>query len=108
MRSNWRKTALWAAFGVAAIGGAVAAVGDIGPDVDPVYFALPLQPETGNPVECTAGGAQTLGLGYPIGVRLDGKGVGLWDIYLPLSGTGMGQAVAHGGPGSGGRDGDWI
>ena len=44
MRSNWRKTALWAAFGVAALGGAVAAVGDIGPDVDPVYFALPLQP----------------------------------------------------------------
>ena len=102
MRSNWRKTALWAAFGVAALGGAVAAVGDIGPDVDPVYFALPLQPETGNPVECTAGGAQTLGLGYPIGVRLDDKGVGVWDIYLPLSGTGTGVAVAHGGPAPGG------
>lgn len=96
MQSNWRKTALWAAFGVAALGGAVAAVGDLGPDVDPVYFALPLQPATGNPVECMAGSGQTLGLGYPIGIRLDGKGVGMWDIYVPLSGSGQGQAVAHG------------
>lgn len=102
MQSNWRKTALWAAFGVAAIGASVAAVGDLGPDVDPVYFALPLQPETGNPVDCTDGAGPALGLGYPIGVRLDGKGVGEWDIYLPLSGSGYGQAVAHGGAAPGG------
>ena len=103
MRSNWRtKTALWAAMGVVMVGGVYAAVGDIGPDVEPVYFALPLQSPTGNPVDCTTGGGQTLGLGYPIGVRIDGNGIGEWDLYIPLSGTGYGVSVPHGAPAPGG------
>lgn len=103
MRSNWRtKTALWAAMGVVTVGGVYAAVGDVGPDVEPVYFALPLQSPTGNPVDCTIGGGQTLGLGYPIGVRIDGNGIGEWDLYIPLSGSGYGVSVPHGGAAPGG------
>jgi hypothetical protein len=105
MKTSWRKTALWAGLSVGvvgSIGGVFAALGDLGPDVDAVYFALPQQEETGNPVECRSGSGKTLGLGYPIGIRLDGKGVGTWDIYVPLSGDGDGVAVAHGAPAPGG------
>ena len=74
-----------------------------GPDVIPTQFALPLQEATGNPVTCMSNSGQALGLGYLMGVKINGTGIGTWDIYLPSSGTGGGQAVAHGGasPGAG-------
>jgi hypothetical protein len=88
----------------AAVGSAGAVMASIAnaPDVDPVAFALPLQSTTGNPVTCMEDSGQSLGLGYPIGIKIDGKGTGLWDVYLPLSGEGAGVAVAHGGNSPGG------
>lgn len=106
MKTSWKKTALWGALTVTTAVGAVVAAGVNSPEVDPVYFALPSQNKTGNPVDCVGSNdplQNTLSLGYPIGVRLDGKGIGTWDIYLPTSGSGYGQAVAAGGasPGAG-------
>ena len=106
MRRKWKKTALWGALAVSTAVGAVVMAGANSPEVEPVYFALPSQPATGNPVDCVGNNdplQNTLSLGYPIGVRLDGKGVGTWDIYLPVSGAGAGQAVAAGvaSPGAG-------
>ncbi|HET7126212.1 MAG TPA: hypothetical protein VFI26_03820 [Lysobacter sp.] len=70
------------------------------PDVDPVAFALPLQGATGNPVTCMENSGQSLGLGYPIGIKLNtgdyGTVQGLWDVYLPLSGAGAGVFKPHG------------
>ena len=96
--SRWKKTALWGALAATTAVGAVVAAGVNSPEVDPVYFALPTQPTTGNPVDCVGNNdplKQTLSLGYPIGVRFDGKGIGTWDVYLPTSGEGDGKAVAH-------------
>ncbi len=104
MKARWQKTALWAGLAAVAAGSAGAVMASIAnaPDVDPVAFALPLQTATGNPVTCMENSGQSLGLGYPIGIKIDGKGTGSWDIYLPLSGAGAGIAVAHGGPAPGG------
>jgi hypothetical protein len=101
MKLLWRKkTALWAALAVSAAGVVLAAESN-GPDVTPTRFALPLQEATGNPVTCMSNAGQALGLGYLMGVKIDGKGTGTWDIYLPSSGSGAGQAIAHGGAGPG-------
>ena len=102
MKLNWRKPALWAALTAATVGAVAIAAEADGPDVVPTYFALPLQPATGNPVTCMENSGSSLGLGYPMGVKLDGKGTGTWDIYLPLDETGGGTAVASGGPAPGG------
>jgi len=102
MKLNWRKPALWAALTAATVGAVALAAEADGPDVTPTYFALPLQPATGNPVTCMANTGSTLGLGYPMGVKIDGNGVGTWDIYLPLDETGGGTAVASGGAAPGG------
>ncbi|MCI4568635.1 hypothetical protein [Lysobacter sp. CFH 32150] len=102
MKLNWRKPALWAALTVATVGAAALAAEADGPDVTPTYFALPLQPATGNPVTCMENTGSTLGLGYPMGVKLDGKGTGTWDIYLPSDETGSGTAVPSGDPAPGG------
>lgn len=96
MKPRWRKTALWAALTVSAVGAVVLAAEIDGPDVDPVYFELSGQDDTGNPVACMGNSGGTLGLGYPIAVKMDGNGAGNWDIYLPQSGSGNGLHVAHG------------
>lgn len=102
MKLNWRKPALWAALTAATVGAVALAAEADGPDVTPTYFALPLQGATGNPVTCMENAGSALGLGYPMGVKIDGNGAGTWDIYLPLDETGGGTAVVSGGAAPGG------
>ena len=102
MKLNWRKPVLWAALTAATVGAVALAAEADGPDVTPTYFALPLQGATANPVTCMENAGGALGLGYPMGVKLDGNGAGPWEIYLPLDETGGGVAVASGGPAPGG------